>query len=93
MTDRMNHDNAWVMGVFGAHPPAPVHSGDCSSPETTLTLGRNSQMSALGHGQTSRHARVMSDLTFKADIRQRIELVRLVPQADIEREPNLCYPT
>jgi hypothetical protein len=36
-------------------------------------------MSALGHEQTSRHVRVMSVLTLKADIRQREWHVRYVP--------------
>jgi len=40
-------------------------------------------MSALGHEQTSRHVRVMSVIPLKADIRQRIEHVCLVPIADI----------
>ena len=35
-TDRMNHDNSWVMGVLEPIT-APVHSGDCSSLETALT--------------------------------------------------------
>ena len=37
----------------------------------------------MGQKQTSRHARVMSVLPLKADIRQRIEHVCLVPIADI----------
>ena len=40
-------------------------------------------MSALGHKQTSRDARVMSALPPKADIRQRIEHVRFVPITDV----------
>jgi hypothetical protein len=44
-------------------------------------------MSAMGHKQTSRHARVMSVLPLKADIRQREWHVRYVPEADITRGP------
>ena len=40
-------------------------------------------MSALGHKQTSRHARVMSVLPLEADIRQRGLHVRFVPATDI----------
>jgi hypothetical protein len=36
-------------------------------------------MSALGHEQTSRNFRVMSELPLKADIRQRKWHVRYVP--------------
>jgi hypothetical protein len=40
-------------------------------------------MSALGQKQTSRHARVMSVLSLKADIHQRGLHVRYVPATDI----------
>ena len=40
-------------------------------------------MFALGHEQTSRHVRVMSVVTLKADIHQRGLHVRLVPKADM----------
>ena len=48
-------------------------------------------MSALGHEQTSRHVRIMSVITLKADIHQRGLHVRLVPIADIIslRPPSL----
>jgi hypothetical protein len=46
-------------------------------------------MSAMGHKQTSRHARVMSVLPLKADIRQREWHVRYVPEADITRGPAI----
>ena len=42
-----------------------------------------SLMSALGQKQTSRHVRVMSVIPLKVDIRQRVEHVRLVPEAEI----------
>jgi Autoinducer binding domain len=45
-------------------------------------------MSALGHEQTSRHVRVMSVISLKADIHQRCLHVRLVPLADIRRRPD-----
>jgi hypothetical protein len=50
-------------------------------------------MSDMGHEQTSRNVRVISVLPLKADIRQREWHVRYVPQADIQLEPNLSYPT
>ena len=53
-------------------------------------------MSALGQKQTSRHARVMSVLPLKADIRQREWHVRLVPIADvraISEEASELLPT
>ena len=40
-------------------------------------------MSALGHKQTSTHARVMSALPPKADIAERYWHVRFVPKADM----------
>jgi len=42
-----------------------------------------SQMSALGHQQTSRHVRVMSVIPFKAHLHQRGLHVRFVPIADM----------
>jgi hypothetical protein len=54
-------------------------------------------MSALGHEQSSRHARVMTVLTLEADIRRREWHVRFVPEADIaggvntvRAWPSLC---
>jgi hypothetical protein len=41
-------------------------------------------MSALGQKQTLRHVRVMSVIPLKVDIRQRIEHVCFVPEADID---------
>ena len=41
-------------------------------------------MSVLGHEQTTRDVRVMSDLPLKADIRQRGVHIRLLSQADIK---------
>lgn len=41
-------------------------------------------MSVLGHEQTTRDVRVMSDLPLKADIRQRGVHIRLLLQADIK---------
>jgi hypothetical protein len=40
----------------------------------------------MGHEQTSRHVRVMSVITLKADIRQRGEHGCFVPIADIHNE-------
>ena len=40
-------------------------------------------MSALGHEQKSRHVRIMSVLSLKADIRKRGLHVRFVPEADM----------
>jgi hypothetical protein len=45
-------------------------------------------MSALGHEQTSCHARVMSVNPLKADIHHRRLHVRYVPKADIPHRPG-----
>ena len=44
---------------------------------------RQHKMSGMGHEQTSRHVRVMSGVSLKADIHQRGLHVRLVPKADL----------
>ena len=49
------------------------------------------KMSALGHEQTSRHVRVMSVITLKADIRKSEWHVRLVPIPNIARVPILLF--
>jgi hypothetical protein len=50
-------------------------------------------MSALGHKWKWRHARVMSVLPLKADIRQYVEHVCFVPIADMGRwQPKLPRP-
>ena len=50
---------------------------------------RPPSMSALGHKRKQCHARVMSDLPLKVDIRQREWHVRLVPIADIGKRIGL----
>ena len=54
-------------------------------PSAHFRVGAANLMSAMGHEQTSRHARVMSVIPLKADIRQRGLDVRLVPVTDIAK--------
>jgi len=50
-------------------------------------------MSVLGHEQTTRDVRVMSDLPLIADIRQRGVYIRLLLQADIKRRRSFTNGT
>ena len=49
---------------------------------------RQHKMSGMGHEQTSRHVRVMSGASLKADIHQRGLHVRLVPKAELFYSPD-----
>jgi hypothetical protein len=68
-TDRMNDYDAVMMGVLEPIFVLSVMAVDWRSPGAALThTATPSQMSALGHDQTSRHVRIMSVLPLKADI-------------------------
>jgi hypothetical protein len=69
----------------GQVPPNALRVAPLAGPETLASSSPT--MSALGHEQTSRHARVMSALPLKADIRQREVHVPYVSLADVGGPP------
>ena len=52
-------------------------------------------MTAVGHEQTSRHVRLMFVIPLKADIHRRGLYLRLVPEADMDRQraSAITYPS